>query len=312
MKQNPRARKQQIIDQNPPTISIVTPSFNQGTFLEATIESIVSQKYPNLEYIIIDGGSTDGSVDIIKKYEKYVKFWCSEPDNGHYDAINKGFSYTSGEIMAWLNSDDMYCPWALRTVADIFSTCPQVEWLTTLNPCIWDWYGFCEKAEHIAGYSKEAFLEGRCLAWVPESLGWIQQESTFWRRRLWERAGGTLSTDFALAGDFELWSRFYRHAELYGVASPLGGFRYHQEQKTFGQEEYIRETRQILNTVREQMGWSPDITRRSVLSCKLHKIPRLRKYVWSIYSYSGKRVVRRKSGTPEGFWESESYRFYDK
>lgn len=294
-----------------PKISIVTPSFNQAQFLEATIQSILSQNYPNLEYIIIDGGSTDGSVEIIKKYEKYVHFWCSEPDNGHYDALNKGFSRTTGEIMAWLNSDDMHCPWALRTVASIFSTCPQVEWLTTLSPCIWDYHGFCEKVEHIAGYSKEAFLEGRCLAWVPESLGWIQQESTFWRRSLWEKAGGYVSTDFALAGDFELWSRFYIHAELYGVPSPLGGFRYQHTQKTFHQKQYVQEARKIVEKVRASANWTPNFKRHIILFLKLHKIPKLRNYFWPTYRYSGKRVVRRHPETPDGFWEIETYHFYD-
>jgi glycosyltransferase involved in cell wall biosynthesis len=93
-----------------PKISIITPSFNQAQFLDATVQSILSQNYPNLEYIIIDGGSTDGSLEIIKKYEKHLHFWCSEPDAGQYDAINKGFAHSTGEIMAWLNSDDMYCP----------------------------------------------------------------------------------------------------------------------------------------------------------------------------------------------------------
>ncbi|MBD0389275.1 MAG: glycosyltransferase, partial [Nostoc sp. C3-bin3] len=122
---------------NWPKISLVTPCLNQAQFLEATIQSVLSQNYPNIEYIIIDGGSTDGSLEIIKKYESQVHFWCSEPDGGQYDAINKGFAHSTGEIMAWLNSDDMYFSWTFKTVGSIMSELLQVEWLTSLNPGLW-------------------------------------------------------------------------------------------------------------------------------------------------------------------------------
>jgi glycosyltransferase involved in cell wall biosynthesis len=107
---------------NHPKISIITPSFNQGQYIEQTILSVLGQDYPNLEYIIIDGGSTDGSVDIIKKYEKHLKYWISEPDMGQTDAINKGFSHCTGEIFNWLNSDDFLEPGALHAIAKAYRT----------------------------------------------------------------------------------------------------------------------------------------------------------------------------------------------
>src|ERR1051326_100921 len=130
-----------------PQISIVTPSFNQGAFLEETIQSVLDQHYPNLQYVIIDGGSTDGSVDIIRKFERYLAFWVSEPDGGQYDAINKGFSRTTGEVMAWLNADDKYLPWTLSTVADLLASLPQVEWVTSLPHLFWDQGGRAVECE---------------------------------------------------------------------------------------------------------------------------------------------------------------------
>src|SRR5712664_2616221 len=112
----------------PPRISIVTPSFNQASYLEAALKSVLDQNYPNLEYIVVDGGSTDGSVEIIQRYADRLTYWVSQPDRGQMDALNKGFRRTTGEIMAWLNSDDMLCSWALQTVGHIFQDLPAVQW----------------------------------------------------------------------------------------------------------------------------------------------------------------------------------------
>jgi glycosyltransferase involved in cell wall biosynthesis len=224
-----------------PRITIVTPSFNQGAFLETAIRSVLDQGYPNLEYIVIDGGSTDGSVDILRKYGDRLAYWVSEPDGGQYEALNKGFARATGEILGWLNSDDQLVPWALGVVGELFARFPQIDWLTSLHPLYLDEAGKAVACGPMEGFSREGFFRGENLPgfdWHVE--GSIQQESTFWRRSLWERAGGRLDVSYRLAADFELWARFFRHADLYGVGTPLGGFRMHGGQKTAQQAETYR------------------------------------------------------------------------
>lgn len=231
-----------------PQISIVTPSFNQAEFLEETIQSVLSQDYPHLEYVVMDGGSTDGSVEIIRKYERKITYWQSKPDGGQYQAVNEGFTRTRGDIMGWINSDDKYTPWAFAIVADIFRTFPQIEWMTTLYPLTWDSDGRAIACGRRPGYSRQAFFRGQYvprMSRCPE--GNIQQESTFWRRSLWDRAGSGLDTSLRLAADFELWARFYQSSELYGIDTPLAGFRSHADQKTAHHlADYAAEARQAL------------------------------------------------------------------
>src|SRR4029077_2329997 len=113
-----------------PRIALVTPVFNSGKYIEQTIRSVLAQGYPNLDYFIVDGGSTDGTLDIIRKYESQISGWISEPDNGMYDAINKGFARTSGEIMGWISATDMLQIGGLSVVASVFRDLPEVEWIT--------------------------------------------------------------------------------------------------------------------------------------------------------------------------------------
>ena len=219
-------------DINPlPKISVITPSFDQGAFIENTIRSVLEQNYPALEYLMIDGGSTDGSVDIIRKHEPQLAYWVSEADKGPYDAINKGFAQSNGEVMAWLNSDDQYMPGALATVGRIFAKFPEIEWLTSAEPVNMNAQGQPVFVAHLEGFNREAFFRGHWLL-GGVGRGWIQQESTFWRRSLWEKAGGRLDTTYSLAADYDLWARFWKHAKLYGVRAQLGCFRQHDAQRS--------------------------------------------------------------------------------
>ena len=217
---------------NPPSIAIVTPSFNQARYLEAAIVSVLAQDHPALEYVIMDGGSTDSSVEVIQRYSARLSAWVSERDDGQYAAVANGIARTRGEIVGWLNSDDAYLPWAFSVVSEIFAQFPEIEWLTTARPLFWDAHGRAVHCQAVHGYSYTAFLDGEHLPRGEGfALGYIQQESTFWRRSLWERTGG-FDPAFPLAGDLALWARFFAHAELYAVEVPLAGFREHGNQKT--------------------------------------------------------------------------------
>lgn len=204
-------------EQTYPKISIVTACYNHAAYVGETIESILSQGYPNLEYIVIDDGSTDGSWDVIQRNRPRLTY-CERLE-GYRDtpvvALNHGFEKTSGEIMLFLNSDDVLLPRSLFVLAKIYREHPEVEWLTGMATTINSRSEIVNSKLRLK--HRYDFLSGNWKV--------IQQESTCWRRSLWERTGGTLEGEKKWAFDTELWTRFFEQAEHYHAAVPLGAFR---------------------------------------------------------------------------------------
>lgn len=294
-----------------PRITVVTPSFQQVSYLEETLQSVLSQHYPDLEYIVMDGGSTDGSADVIRRYAPHLARWVSESDGGQYDAVQKGFNLGTGEILAWLNSDDLLLPSALRTVGEIMAQFPEVSWISSLPVLSIDAAGRYVSVDSVPGYSRQAFLDGGHLPPAARHpLGWIPQHCTFWRRSLWEKVG-RFESQFPLAGDFSLWSQFYRHADLIGISVPLAAFRLHERQRSRRMKQYLLEANDSLACFREAAAWSPAFQRRRdlFLSLRLHRFPLLRRLLRFGYSYSGTRIIRRDPGEPAARWEMEKYQF---
>ncbi|HOK65214.1 MAG TPA: glycosyltransferase [Anaerohalosphaeraceae bacterium] len=233
-----------------PKITVVTPSFNQAKYLEACIQSVLNQGYPNLEYIIMDGGSTDGSVEIIKKYEKYLTYWQSKPDGGQYAAVEEGFRRSTGEILTWLNSDDIFLPDAFFKTAAIFQNRPDVSWLMAKTCTLREDGTIHRAAPCVKLWNRARYLQ--------KDYKYIQQEGTFWRRSLWEKAGACLKKESYLAGDLELWMRFFRYADLFTAETYLGAFRYHTGQKTADfLEQYNREAEAFLEAERQEYEKQP-------------------------------------------------------
>jgi glycosyltransferase involved in cell wall biosynthesis len=229
-------------------ISLVTPSLNQARFLDEAIQSVLDQDYPELEYVVADGGSADGSREVIERHAERLSAWWSRKDEGPADAVGRAFETTTGEIIGWLNADDRLLPGALWVVAELFDRFPDVDWITTGFPAWLDGDGRLVLLGRAEGFARDAFLRGLHGDLVPWSrLYFPQQESTFWRRRLWEAAGARLDTSVEPAADFELWCRFFEHAELYTVDTALGAFRAHPAQRTASQMGLYRSrARQVL------------------------------------------------------------------
>jgi glycosyltransferase involved in cell wall biosynthesis len=207
---------------NPPLVSIVTPSYNQARFLEETIQSVLMQDYPRIEYLIVDGGSTDGSVEIIRKYAHRLAWWVSEPDGGQTDAINKGFAHAHGEILAWLNSDDTYQPGAVSAAVQALLTHPQAGMV--YSDC-----NYINEEGKVIGRFPAAQTDYRRLR---RGYVHIPQQTMFFRSALWQEVG-PLDPSFYFAMDYDLWVRIAARAEIrYFPGQVWANFRLHTAGKT--------------------------------------------------------------------------------
>ena len=206
----------------PPSISIVTPSYNQAAYLEQTVRSVLDQSYPNLEYIVCDGGSSDGSADILARLGDHLHHWASEPDSGHADAINRGMAKAGGEVLAYLNSDDLLLPGALAYIAGYFAAHPDVDVV----------YGHRVLIDH-NGEEIGRWVMPRHDDEVLRWNDYVPQETLFWRRAIWEACGGRLDGDLRFSLDWDLLLRFRRAgARFVRVPRFIGAFRVHPAQKT--------------------------------------------------------------------------------
>lgn len=209
-----------------PKISLVTPSFNQGQYIEQTIKSVLGQKYPNLEYLIEDGRSTDGTLRILKKYGNRIR-WTSQKDKSQSDALNRGFRKTTGEIVAYLNSDDYLLPHALAKVAVFFRKNPQAYWVTGKCQTV-DLHN-SEVRQPVTAYKNLMlqFLRSRQLL---EIVNFISQPATFWRREIFEKVG-FLDTKLNYSMDYDYWLRIWRKYPLYYINDYLASYRVHPSSK---------------------------------------------------------------------------------
>ena len=235
-----------------PRISIVTPSLNQGGFIEEAIQSILSQEYPNLEYLIIDGGSTDNTLSILKKYNDQVN-WISEEDNGQTDAINKGLRLVTGDILAYLNADDILLPGALFDIANVFKKHPEVQWIT--GRCII----IDDKGENVRGFIslyKNILLFSSSFHLLLVT-NYVSQPATFWRKELIDICGG-FDTGLNYVMDYDYWLRIWKVASPYIHHQNISGFRIQRNSKTTlggHLQDYIEEENLVIERHSPSKVW---------------------------------------------------------
>ena len=210
-----------------PLVSIITPSFNQARYIEATIQSVLGQDYPRIEYIVIDGGSSDGTVDLLKKYDHKLAYWVSEKDKGQTDAINKGFARATGDILAWINSDDTYEPGAIAAAVKYLQEHPEAGMVYA--DC-----NFINEDGRVIGRFGSAQTDYRLLR---QGYVHIPQQTMFFRADLWKQVG-PLDPSFYFAMDYDLWTRIAARSPIqYLPGQVWANFRLHTSGKTIAADD---------------------------------------------------------------------------
>jgi len=226
-----------------PKISIVTPSYNQGQFIEETIRSVICQDYPDIEYIVIDGGSTDNSVEIIRKYKNYLHYWISKPDRGQTHAINKGLSRATGDIIAYLNSDDIYLPETFKKIAAFFQENPEIDMV----------YGNILFIDEKSNVLHEIKREPLILKEFYGCYFFIPQPTVFLRRKIVEKCGYFDET-FNLAMDLEYWIRISFSGNIQYLPEQLAGARiYPAAKSSVHLTDYLDENLKILEKYKNKL-----------------------------------------------------------
>ena len=260
--------------------SIITVCFNSAKTIRETFDSVLSQSCKDYEYLVIDGASTDGTLDIIKGYEPKCDgrmHWISEPDNGIYDAVRKGFAMAKGDVFAWIGSDDVYMPNAFANIKKVFESYPEVQWATGEQCHILDDGTLCN-----ANYSRKFTYRDFCL----KTAFWVQQESTFWRKELWEKCNDSFG-NYRYAGDYSLWLHFSKHTQLYTLPLLLAAFHLRA-----GQTSQVH--------MAEYMAEVDDICKNEFSIMSPFQRFTLRLYTW----LRGKRVLRRIAHRMEKHWDN--------
>lgn len=274
-----------------PLVSIVTPSLNQGQYIEETILSVLNQDYPNIEYTVIDGGSTDETIDILKKYQEKL-LWVSEKGRGQTEAIHKGFKNAKGAILAWLNSDDLYSSDAVGKAVGLFNQNPEIRMV----------YG---KTRYIDAHGKNVGqhpTEPFNLKKLAVST-FICQPSTFSKKDAYLTAGG-LNIDLHYTMDYDLWVRIARQFSVEYLPEVLSEYRLHDRSKTVSDIHSLRFHREILQTIMGHYNWAPanrvygygyHLVRskipRALVSFKLFLIPLSLRASFIIYLHLNKKIT---------------------
>lgn len=276
-------------------------------YIEQTLRSVIDQNYPNLEYIVIDGGSTDGTQEIIARYRNYITYYASEPDRGMYDALQKGFARVTGDVLAWLNADDIYFPWTLQVVNDVFTQYKDINWIGGK-------YAFLNEN----GTLSQIFP--KCSARTPKDIrnGWcregllgpLQQESMFWRRSLYQQSGG-LDASYRYAGDFELWMRFAKYASLVKMDMPLAAFRRRKDSlSAAGCKQYQLEVERAIENAPRYPGVLWKMMRGKRLMIQLLRMLRIHRQEVCFYDISTQQCSRKNTWMSAGNHTLQSILIY--